>query len=84
MDIHLKKSNQESLLEAGSLIVNEENPSPEVSSLYTRVRSLQRLKVYFCHCFIVLTGNSIFKSSELFLKMLILCGNRKNLLSFID
>lgn len=47
VDVHLKKSNQESLLEAGSLIVNEENLSPEVSSLYTRIRSLQRLKVYF-------------------------------------
>ncbi|CAG07960.1 unnamed protein product, partial [Tetraodon nigroviridis] len=47
VDVHLKKSNQESLLEAGSLIVNEENPSPEVSSLYTRIRSLQRLKAEF-------------------------------------
>ncbi|KAK5870222.1 hypothetical protein PBY51_024876 [Eleginops maclovinus] len=43
--INLKKSNQETLLEAGSLLlINENLPSPEVSSLYTRIRCLQRLK----------------------------------------
>ncbi|XP_073332580.1 MALT paracaspase 2 [Pagrus major] len=45
VDIDLKKSNQETLLEAGSLLLIKENlPSPEVPSLYTRIRSLQRLK----------------------------------------
>ncbi|KAM3875643.1 MALT paracaspase 2 [Diretmus argenteus] len=45
MDIDLKKSNQGSLVEAGSLLLTKENlPSPEVPSLYTRIRSLQRLK----------------------------------------
>lgn len=46
VDIDLKKSNQESLLEAGCLLlIKEELPSPEAHSLYTRIRSLQRLKV---------------------------------------
>ncbi|XP_023260987.1 mucosa-associated lymphoid tissue lymphoma translocation protein 1-like [Seriola lalandi dorsalis] len=45
VDIDLKKSNQETLLEAGSLLMIKENlPSPEVPSLYTRIRSLQRLR----------------------------------------
>ncbi|KAK2835573.1 hypothetical protein Q5P01_016057 [Channa striata] len=45
VDIDLKKSNQETLLEAGSiLLIKEDLPSPEVPSLYTRIRSLQRLK----------------------------------------
>ncbi|XP_060889517.1 MALT paracaspase 2 isoform X2 [Labrus mixtus] len=45
VDVDLKKSNQETLLEAGSLIlINEYLLSPEVPSLYTRVRSLQRLR----------------------------------------
>ncbi|CAI5639780.1 MALT paracaspase 2 [Oreochromis niloticus] len=45
VDIDLKKSNQESLLEAGCLLlIKEELPSPEAHSLYTRIRSLQRLK----------------------------------------
>uniref|UniRef100_A0A667YE25 MALT paracaspase 2 n=1 Tax=Myripristis murdjan TaxID=586833 RepID=A0A667YE25_9TELE len=45
LDIDLKKSNQETLVEAGSLLLIKENlPSPEVPSLYTRLRSLQRLK----------------------------------------
>uniref|UniRef100_A0AAQ4S0P2 MALT paracaspase 2 n=1 Tax=Gasterosteus aculeatus aculeatus TaxID=481459 RepID=A0AAQ4S0P2_GASAC len=45
VDIDLKKSNQETLLEAGSLLlVREDLPSPEVPSLYTRIRCLQRLK----------------------------------------
>lgn len=47
-DVHidLKKSNQETLVEAGSLLLIRENlPSPEVPSLYTRVCRLQRLKV---------------------------------------
>ncbi|KAM8745546.1 MALT paracaspase 2 isoform 1-T1 [Acanthopagrus schlegelii] len=45
VDIDLKKTNQETLLEAGSLLLIKENlPSPEVPSLYTRIRSLQRLK----------------------------------------
>uniref|UniRef100_A0A667YE20 MALT paracaspase 2 n=1 Tax=Myripristis murdjan TaxID=586833 RepID=A0A667YE20_9TELE len=40
-----EKSNQETLVEAGSLLLIKENlPSPEVPSLYTRLRSLQRLK----------------------------------------
>lgn len=48
VDIDLKKSNQESLLEAGCLLlIKEELPSPETHSLYTHIRSLQRLKV--CH-----------------------------------
>lgn len=48
VDIDLKKSNQESLLEAGCLLlIKEELPSPEAHSLYTHIRSLQRLKV--CH-----------------------------------
>lgn len=46
VDIDLKKSNQETLLEAGSLLlIREKIPSPEVPSLYTRIRGLQRLKV---------------------------------------
>lgn len=45
VDIDLKKSNQETLLEAGSLLlIREKIPSPEVPSLYTRIRGLQRLK----------------------------------------
>ncbi|KAM9358084.1 MALT paracaspase 2 [Symphorus nematophorus] len=45
VDIDLKKSNQETLLEAGSLLLIKENlPSPDVPSLYTRIRSLQRLR----------------------------------------
>ncbi|KAM8873859.1 MALT paracaspase 2 isoform 2-T2 [Spinachia spinachia] len=45
VDIDVKKSNQETLLEAGSLLlVRETLPSPEVPSLYTRIRCLQRLK----------------------------------------
>ncbi|KAM3619446.1 uncharacterized protein V6R79_008322 [Siganus canaliculatus] len=45
VDIDLKKSNQETLLEAGSLLLIKENlPSPDVPSLYTRIRGLQRLK----------------------------------------
>ncbi|XP_067370613.1 MALT paracaspase 2 isoform X2 [Channa argus] len=45
VDIDLKKSNQETLLEAGSLLLIKENlPSPEDPSLYTRIRSLQRLR----------------------------------------
>uniref|UniRef100_A0A8D0A9H9 Scaffold attachment factor B n=1 Tax=Sander lucioperca TaxID=283035 RepID=A0A8D0A9H9_SANLU len=45
VDIDLKQSNQETLLEAGSLLLIEENlPSPEVPSLYTRIRCLQRLR----------------------------------------
>uniref|UniRef100_A0A3Q3EJV6 MALT paracaspase 2 n=1 Tax=Labrus bergylta TaxID=56723 RepID=A0A3Q3EJV6_9LABR len=48
VDVDLKKSNQETLLEAGSLIlINENLLSPEVPSLYTRVRSLQRLRKEF-------------------------------------
>ncbi|XP_041646390.1 MALT paracaspase 2 isoform X2 [Cheilinus undulatus] len=45
VDVDLKRSNQETLLEAGSLIlIDEILPSPEVPNLYTRVQSLQRLK----------------------------------------
>uniref|UniRef100_A0A3Q1FRU4 MALT paracaspase 2 n=1 Tax=Acanthochromis polyacanthus TaxID=80966 RepID=A0A3Q1FRU4_9TELE len=45
VDIDLKKSNQETLLEAGSLLLIKEGlPSPEAPSLYTRIRSLQRLR----------------------------------------
>lgn len=45
VDIDLKRSNQETLLEAGSLLLIEENlPSPS-GSLYTRIRGLQRLRV---------------------------------------
>ncbi|XP_034035645.1 MALT paracaspase 2 isoform X2 [Thalassophryne amazonica] len=45
VDIDLKQSNQESLLEAGSLLLIEESlPSPDVPSLYTRIQSLQRLR----------------------------------------
>ncbi|XP_054458494.1 MALT paracaspase 2 isoform X2 [Anoplopoma fimbria] len=45
VDIDLKKSNQDTLLEAGSLLLIKENlPSPEVPSLYTRIRCLQRLR----------------------------------------
>ncbi|XP_034387621.1 MALT paracaspase 2 isoform X2 [Cyclopterus lumpus] len=45
VDIDLKQSNQETLLEAGSLLLIKENlPSPEVPSLYTRIRGLQRLR----------------------------------------
>lgn len=46
VDIDLKKSNQETLLEAGSLLlIQDALPSPEEPSLYTRIRSLQRLRV---------------------------------------
>ncbi|KAF0042229.1 hypothetical protein F2P81_005761 [Scophthalmus maximus] len=46
VDVDLKKSNQETLLEAGSLLlIKEDLPSPEDPSLYTRIRSLQRLRV---------------------------------------
>nr|XP_020462771.1 mucosa-associated lymphoid tissue lymphoma translocation protein 1-like [Monopterus albus]XP_020462772.1 mucosa-associated lymphoid tissue lymphoma translocation protein 1-like [Monopterus albus] len=45
VDIDLKKSNQETLLEAGSLLLIEESlPSTKVPSLYTRISSLQRLR----------------------------------------
>ncbi|XP_039666918.1 MALT paracaspase 2 isoform X2 [Perca fluviatilis] len=45
VDIDLKQSNQETLLEAGSLLlINENLPSPEVPSLYTRIQCLQRLR----------------------------------------
>ncbi|XP_043985949.1 MALT paracaspase 2 isoform X1 [Gambusia affinis] len=45
VDIDLKKSNQETLFEAGCLLlIKEELPSLEEHSLYTRIRSLQRLK----------------------------------------
>lgn len=45
VDIDLKKSNQETLLEAGGLLLIEENlPSPDVPSLYTRIQGLQRLR----------------------------------------
>lgn len=46
MDIDLKKSNQETLHEAGCFLLGDEIvPSSEVPSRYTRIRSLQRLKV---------------------------------------
>ncbi|XP_059197422.1 MALT paracaspase 2 [Centropristis striata] len=45
VDVDLKKTNQDTLLEAGSLLLIKENlPSPEVPSLYTRIRCLQRLR----------------------------------------
>ncbi|XP_074524477.1 MALT paracaspase 2 isoform X2 [Halichoeres trimaculatus] len=45
VDIDLKKSNQETLLEAGSFMLLEENLSAtEAPSLFTRVQSLQRLR----------------------------------------
>ncbi|XP_038136980.1 MALT paracaspase 2 [Cyprinodon tularosa] len=45
VDIDLKKSNQETLFEAGCLLlIKEELPSPEAKSLYTRIRGLQRLR----------------------------------------
>ncbi|XP_029003513.1 MALT paracaspase 2 [Betta splendens] len=45
VDIDLKKTNQETLLEAGSLLLFRENlPSPEDPSLYTRICRLQSLK----------------------------------------
>nr|XP_043899090.1 MALT paracaspase 2 isoform X2 [Solea senegalensis] len=45
VEIDLKKSNQETLLEAGSLLLIKENlPLPEVPSLYSRIRGLQRLR----------------------------------------
>lgn len=61
VDIDLKKTNQETLLEAGSLLLIKENlPSPEVPSLYTRIRSLQRLKVRFIFIvFIIISLTSI-------------------------
>lgn len=45
VDIDLKKSNQESLHETGCLLSDEMVPSSEVPSRYTRIRSLQRLRV---------------------------------------
>ncbi|XP_008333557.1 MALT paracaspase 2 isoform X2 [Cynoglossus semilaevis] len=46
VDIDLKKSNQETLLEAGSLLLTEKDlPSPDIPGLYTRICSLQRLSV---------------------------------------
>uniref|UniRef100_A0A3B5ASM1 Mucosa-associated lymphoid tissue lymphoma translocation protein 1 homolog n=1 Tax=Stegastes partitus TaxID=144197 RepID=A0A3B5ASM1_9TELE len=51
VDVDLKKSNQESLLEAGSLLlIKEDLPSPEAPSLYTRIRGLQRLRLTFTVC----------------------------------
>ncbi|XP_035031880.1 MALT paracaspase 2 [Hippoglossus stenolepis] len=45
VDVDLKTTNQETLLEAGSLLlIKDDLLSPEVPSLYTRLRSLQRLK----------------------------------------
>ncbi|XP_060934278.1 MALT paracaspase 2 [Limanda limanda] len=45
VDVDLKTTNQETLLEAGSLLlIKDELLSPEVPSLYTRISSLQRLK----------------------------------------
>ncbi|KAF7657980.1 hypothetical protein LDENG_00019770 [Lucifuga dentata] len=45
VDVNLKKTNQENLLEAGSLLLIKEGlHSPEVPSLYTRIQSLQRLR----------------------------------------
>ncbi|XP_051928782.1 MALT paracaspase 2 isoform X1 [Hippocampus zosterae] len=45
VDIDLKKSNQETLVDAGSLLlIQEQLPSPELPGLYTRICSLQRLK----------------------------------------
>ncbi|XP_020558392.1 mucosa-associated lymphoid tissue lymphoma translocation protein 1-like isoform X1 [Oryzias latipes] len=45
VDVDLKKSNQDCLIEAGSLgLIEEELPSPDVPSLYTRICNLQRLK----------------------------------------
>ncbi|XP_077390176.1 MALT paracaspase 2 isoform X1 [Festucalex cinctus] len=45
VDVDVKKSNQETLVEAGSLLqIKQQLPSPELPSLYTRICSLQRLK----------------------------------------
>ncbi|XP_061739213.1 MALT paracaspase 2 isoform X3 [Nerophis ophidion] len=45
VDIDLKKSNQETLLEAGSLLMIKEHvSSPHFPTLYTHIQSLQRLK----------------------------------------
>uniref|UniRef100_A0A665VG12 MALT paracaspase 2 n=1 Tax=Echeneis naucrates TaxID=173247 RepID=A0A665VG12_ECHNA len=45
VEINLKKSNQETLPEAGCLLLFSENlSSPEVPRLYTRICSLQRLR----------------------------------------
>ncbi|KAF7203015.1 MALT paracaspase 2 isoform X3 [Nothobranchius furzeri] len=45
VDVDLKQSNQETLLEAGSLLlIKEELRCPDVPSLYTRIHSLQRLR----------------------------------------
>ncbi|KAJ3599128.1 hypothetical protein NHX12_033091 [Muraenolepis orangiensis] len=45
VDLDQKKSNQESIFDAGSLLpILESLPSPQIPSLYTRLRSLQRLK----------------------------------------
>lgn len=55
VDVDLKKSNQESLLEAGSLLLIDENlSSPEVPSLYTRIRNLQRLKAWLLSLFFII------------------------------
>ncbi|XP_024134292.1 MALT paracaspase 2 isoform X2 [Oryzias melastigma] len=44
-DVDLKKSNQDCLIDAGSLCLTEDKlPSPDVPSLYTRICNLQRLK----------------------------------------
>ncbi|XP_061832216.1 MALT paracaspase 2 [Nerophis lumbriciformis] len=45
VDMDLKKSNQETLLEAGSLLLIKEHvPSPQFPTLYTHIQSLQRLQ----------------------------------------
>ncbi|KAF6721410.1 Mucosa-associated lymphoid tissue lymphoma translocation-like protein 1 [Oryzias melastigma] len=45
VDVDLKKSNQDCLIDAGSLCLTEDKlPSPDVPSLYTRICNLQRLK----------------------------------------
>lgn len=45
LDIDVKRSNQASLVEAGSLLLSMAcMPAPELPSLYTRIRDLQRLK----------------------------------------
>ncbi|KAM6921088.1 MALT paracaspase 2 [Xenentodon cancila] len=45
VDVDVKRSNQDSLLEAGSLVlIKEELPCSETPSLYTRICSLHRLK----------------------------------------
>ncbi|XP_076009546.1 MALT paracaspase 2 [Genypterus blacodes] len=45
VDVDLKKCNQQSLVEAGSLLLIEESlPAPGEPGLYTRLRGLQRLR----------------------------------------